>query len=58
MINRILFIIISPFFIIWMVSATLLLIPYWIFSGKVIYDTKFFNSFPNWSNKLYIKSKL
>ena len=50
--KRILFIILIPFFIINILIATICIIPYWIFTGKIAYDSKLFNDFNNYHQNL------
>ena len=33
-------------------STLFLLIPYWIFTGKIIYECKYFNAINDWHYKL------
>jgi hypothetical protein len=51
--KRIWFVILIPVFILIIVIATMCILPYWILTGKITYDSKPFNDFRNYYYKLY-----
>ena len=46
-----------PVFILIIVIATICILPYWILTGKIAYDSKPFNDFKNYHDKLYDTTK-
>ena len=45
---RFLFLIIIPVWLLNFVFASIMILPYWLFTGKVFYETKMFKGFTDW----------
>jgi len=52
-IHRLLFLILIPISVLNIVIAGIILLPFWIITGKIIYKTKMVEGFNTWHNKLY-----
>ena len=50
---RFLFIITIPIWCVNLLFGIFMLLPYWILTGKVFFETKMFQSFIDWHNRLY-----
>jgi hypothetical protein len=51
--KRIWWIVLIPIFFLNIVIATICILPYWILTGEISYDSKIFNDFKNYHQNLY-----
>jgi hypothetical protein len=51
--KRLWWLILIPVFILSICIASICILPYWVVTGKIAYDSKLFNDFKNYHQNLY-----
>jgi hypothetical protein len=51
--KRLWFVLLIPVFYIILVLSVVLMLPYWVLTGEITYDSTLFRSFENYHNNLY-----